>query len=68
MGPVTTIPLSRRVDDSCSDSVFVQKKKGIRQRGRVVRGWVGRKRGTDWLAVSWGACLPAGKGHGTERG
>lgn len=67
MGPATTIPLSERVNDSCSDSVFGQEKKGIRQRGWVMRGWNGRKRGTDWLAVSWGACLPAGKGHGTEQ-
>lgn len=29
-------------------------KKGMRQRGRVVRGGVGWERGTDWLAVSWG--------------
>lgn len=34
---------------------------------RVAKGGAGWKRGTDWLAVSWGACLPAGKGHGREQ-
>ncbi len=67
MGPVTMIPLSKRVYDSCSGNVFGQRKNRMRQTGRVVRGGAGWKRGTDWLAVSWGACLPAGKGHGRER-
>lgn len=67
MGPATMIPLSERIYDSCTDGVFGQRKKGISQKGRVVRGGAGWKRGTDWLAVSWGACLPAGKGHGRQQ-
>lgn len=57
------IPPCKRVYDSCSDGVFGQRKRGV----RAVRGGAGWKRGTDWFAISWGACLPAGKGHGREQ-
>lgn len=43
MGPMTTIPLSNRVDDSCGGGVSGPREKGTRQRGRVRRGWAGWK-------------------------
>lgn len=58
MGPLTTIPLRERVHDSHRE-VYLGT--------RVAEGGAGWKRGTDWLAVSWGACLPAGKGHRREQ-
>lgn len=50
------IPLSNRVYDSCSDSVFGQGEKETRQSRNFVTGGVERTRGTNWLVVSRGVC------------
>lgn len=67
-GPDTMIPLSERVAVAVAAALYLgEGKRRKKQELRVVRGGAGGRRGADWPAVSWGACLPAGKGHRRER-